>query len=201
MADEYNNEIRKVVIATGAVTTLAGSTLTGSADGTGSAARFDNPMGITTDGTNLYVADTYNNEIRKVVIATGVVTTLAGSTTYGSVNGTGSAASFHYPCGITTDGTNIYVADAYNNEIRKVVIATGVVTTLAGSTLSGSADGTGSVASFNYPMGITADGTNLYVSDTDNNEIRQVVIATGVVAPSPLNPERQHERHGLSRTL
>ena len=181
VADEYNNEIRKVVIATGAVTTLAGSTLTGSADGTGSAARFDNPMGITTDGTNLYVADTYNNEIRKVVIATGVVTTLAGSTTYGSVNGTGSAASFHYPCGITTDGTNIYVADAYNNEIRKVVIATGVVTTLAGSTLSGSADGTGSVASFNYPMGITVDGTNLYVSDTDNNEIRQVVIATGVV--------------------
>ena len=77
-------------------------------------------MGIATDGINLYVADEYNNEIRQVVIATGAVTTLAGSTTYGSVNGTGSAASFHYPCGITTDGTNLYVADEYNNEIRMI---------------------------------------------------------------------------------
>ena len=181
VADTDNNEIRQVVIATGAVTTLAGSTAIGSTNGTGSAARFYYPMGITTDGTNLYVSDTDNNEIRRVAIATGVVTTLAGSGSYGSTNGTGSAASFYYPMGITTDGTNLYVADEVNNEIRQVVIATGVVTTLAGSGSYGSVNGTGSAATFDYPMGITTDGTNLYVADEVNNEIRQVVIATGVV--------------------
>jgi len=103
-----------------------------------------------------------------------MVTTLVGSTTAGSANGTGSAASFFQPWGITTDGTNLYVADAFNNEIRKIVIATGVVTTLAGSTTSGSANGTGSTASFYSPMGITTDGTNLYVVDTGNNEIRKI---------------------------
>ena len=181
VADEYNNEIRKVVIATGVVTTLAGSGSQGSANGTGSAASFYYPSGITTDGIYLYVADEYNNEIRQVVIATGTVTTLAGSTASGSFNSTGSAASFHYPCGITTDGTNLYVADEYNNEIRKVVIATGAVTTFAGSTVSGSANGTGSAASFHSPWGITTDGSNLYIADSNNNEIRQVVIATGAV--------------------
>jgi sugar lactone lactonase YvrE len=181
IADKHNNEIRKVVIASGAVTTLAGSISGGHADGTGAAASFGDPVGITTDGTNLYVADLGNNEIRRVVIATGAVTTLAGSTSQGSADGTGAAASFNCPGGITTDGTNLYVADSGNNEIRKVVIASGVVTTLAGSTTAGYADGTGAAARFNSPGGITTDGTNLYVADYGNNEIRRIVIASGAV--------------------
>jgi DNA-binding beta-propeller fold protein YncE len=181
VADSGNDEIRKIVIATGVVTTLAGSPAYGSADGTGIAASFCYPEGITTDGTNLYVADTDNHSIRKIVIATGVVTTLAGSVTSGHADGTGSAASFYYPQGITTDGTNLYVADEDNHSIRKIVIATGVVTTLAGSTTSGHADGTGIAAGFCYPQGITTDGTNLYVADTYNHGIRKIVIATGVV--------------------
>ena len=92
MADSYNHKIRKIVISTGAVTTLAGSTSSGSTDATGTAAKFNYPKGITTDGTNLYVADFVNHKIRKIVISTGVVTTLAGSGSSGSTDATGSAA-------------------------------------------------------------------------------------------------------------
>ncbi len=183
VADTYNDTIRKVVIATGAVTTLAGTAgSTGSTDGTGAAARFYDPSGITTDGTNLYVADSWNHTIRKVVIATGAVTTLAGTPgSYGFADGTGAAARFLNPTGITTDGSNLFVADSYHT-IRKVVVATGAVTTLAGTAGSiGSTDGTGAAARFFYPSGITTDGTNLYVTDSGNDTIRRVVIATGAV--------------------
>ena len=181
VADSANNEIRKVVIATGAVTTLAGTTTAGHSDGTGGAASFSFPSGIACDGANLYVTDYHNHEIRKVVIATGAVTTLAGSLTHGYADGTGTAASFYYPDGIATDGTNLYVADSLNNEIRKVVIATGAVTTFAGTTTYGYTDGTGTVARFSGPEGIATDGTNLYVGDTINSEIREINIATAAV--------------------
>ena len=183
VVDMYNQTIRKVVIATGAVTTFAGSVgVIGSTDGTGVAARFNYPYGITTDGVNLYVADAGNYTVRKVAIATGAVTTLAGSAgTSGVTDGTGTAALFDAPGGITTDGVNLYVLDTYNHTIRSVVIATGVVTTLAGNGAAGSTDGSGDIAEFNLPSGITTDGTNLYVADTDNNSIRKVVIATGAV--------------------
>ena len=103
-----------------AVTTLAGTGSSGSANGTGTSASFYNPFGITTDGTNLYVGDTKNHLIRQIVISTGVVTTVAGTGSSGSANGTGTAASFYYPIGITTDGTNLYVADISNHLIRKI---------------------------------------------------------------------------------
>jgi len=184
VGDFYNSIVRKIVIATGAVTTLAGTAgVTGSTDATGPAASFDNLEGITTDGINLYVTDRDNSTIRKVVIATGAVTTLAGTAgVTGSTDATGAAASFNWPMGITTDGTNLYVSDSGNFTFRKVVIATGAVTTLAGTAgTRGSADGTGTAASFDYPMGITTDGTSLYVGDYANSTIRRIVIATGVV--------------------
>lgn len=184
VADLFNNSIRKIVISSGEVTTVAGSsdpTISGTADGIGSAARFNHPYGITTDGTSLYVSDYSNHMIRSIDIATGTVTTLAGSATPGSSNGVAAAASFYYPSGITTDGTNIYVADSGNSTIRKIVIATGTVTTLAGSGASGAADGTGTAASFNLPEGLTTDGTSLFITDSANNNIRKVDIATGAV--------------------
>jgi len=187
VSDTYNHLIRKIVISTGVVTTLAGTGSSGSADNsTGTLASFKDPMGITTDGTNLYVADFSDHVIRKIVISTGVVTTVAGKLwggagDPGSANGTGTSASFYNPRGITTDGTNLYVADKGNHLIRKIVISTGVVTTLAGTGSSGSANGTGTSASFKGPCGITTDGTNLYVSDTYNHLIRKIVISTGVV--------------------
>ena len=104
----------------GAVTTVAGTGSSGSANGTGTSASFSNPSGITTDGTNLYVADHDNHLIRQIVISTGVVTTVAGTVSSGSANGTGTSASFNNPHGITTDGTNLYVADMSNHLIRKI---------------------------------------------------------------------------------
>lgn len=184
VVDATYNNIRKVVIATGVVTTIAGTTgAYGSVDGTGSAARLFSPRSITTDGTNLYVGDNGNYTIRKIVLATGTVTTIAGTASVsGSVDGTGAAARFNNLRGITTDGTNLYVADYGNNTIRKMVLATGVVTTIAGTAgTTGSVDGTGAVARFNSPIGITTDNTNLYVSDIANNTIRKIVISTGVV--------------------
>lgn len=167
-----------------AVSTVAGDAGTsGSTDDTGTAAEFNSPGSITTDGTNLYIADGTNHTIRQMVISTGVVTTLAGTaSSSGSTDGTGSAARFYFPNGITTDGTNLYVTDYGNQTIRQIVIATGVVTTLAGTVSStGTTDGTGSAARFNYPGSITTDGTNLYVSDYLSHTIRKVVITTGVV--------------------
>ena len=164
---------------TTAVSTLAGSGVSGFVDGTGTAALFSRPTGVTTDGTNLYVVDATNNVIRKVVIATGVVTTLAGSGLSGKVDATGTAASFASLGSITTDGTNLYVTEIY--DVRKIVIATGVVTTLAGSgTTSGNQiDGTGTLATMSGGGSITTDGVNLYL--TDLGKIRKIVIATGVV--------------------
>ena len=169
VADTENNTIRKIVISTGAVTTLAGTAgLSGSTDGTGAAARFNQPHGITTYGDNLYVADTGNYTIRKIVISTGEVTTIAGTAgSSGSADDTGAAARFYWPMGITIDGANLYVADTGNHTLRKIVISTGMVTTLAGIVgIPGSADGTGSAAYFYEPAGITTDGTNLFVADT-----------------------------------
>ena len=183
VTDKLNNEIRKVVISTGAVTTLCGSTTTGHADGTGAAASFSNPSGIAYDGNgNLYVSS--NNAIRKIVISTGAVTTLCGIySSIGNADGTGAAASFNGPGGIACDEIgNLYVADQLNNEIRKVVISSGAVTTLCGSTASGSADGTGAAASFDFPREIAYDGNGiLYVTDGNNDEIRKVVISSGAV--------------------
>ena len=179
-----NNTIRKITPA-GVVSTLAGlAGSSGSADGTGSAARFCYPYGVAVDGSgNVYVADTDNYTIRKITPA-GVVSTLAGlAGSSGSADGTGSAARFDYPYGVAVDGSgNVYVADSGNNTIRKITPA-GVVSTLAGMAgSSGSADGTGSAARFNYPTGVAVDGSgNVYVADTGNNTIRKITPA-GVVS-------------------
>ena len=184
VVDTSNHTIRQVVISTGAVTTLAGTAEErGNTDNTtGTAASFKWPKGITTDGTNIYVADSSNHLIRQIVISTGAVTTLAGGGSGTSTDDTGTAASFSIPQGITTDGTNLYVADSSNHKIRKIVIDNATVTTLAGTGSPGSTDNTpGTSASFNEPLGITTDGTNLYVADTKNHLIRQIVISTRAV--------------------
>ena len=175
--------IRRVVIATGTVSTIAGTNGSlGSADGIGAAARFSVIQGVTTDGTNVYVADSNNHTIRRIVIATGAVSTLAGTAgVSGSTDGIGAAARFSMPAGITTDGVNLYVADTLNSRIRKIVLATSVVTTLAGSA-PGIADGVGTAAAFVFPSGITTDGASLYVADTNVQTIRKITPTSGTLA-------------------
>jgi sugar lactone lactonase YvrE len=175
VADSYNNNIRKITTA-GVVTTLAGSSTSGYADGTGTAASFSFVTGLAVDSNgNVYAADVNNNCIRKITPA-GVVSTFAGSTTSGAANGVGSSASFNLPWGVAIDTSgNLIVADGGNNSIRLITPA-GIVTTIAGSTTAGSADGVGSNASFNSPWGVAVDTSgNVYVSDQGNFTIRKLV--------------------------
>lgn len=179
IADRLNNRIRKITPA-GVVSTFAGSGNFSFADGTGTLAKFFQPEGLAIDASgNLFVADTYNNRIRKIT-PSGVVTTLAGGT-LGYADGMGAAAQFDLPCALTLDALgNIYVADTSNNRIRKVT-AGGVVTTLAGST-AGYVDGTGTSALFHYPTGIAIDAIgNLYIADSHNDRIRKINIV-GIVS-------------------
>jgi sugar lactone lactonase YvrE len=179
VADTDNDTIRKIAVSTGAVTTLAGlAGNEGAADGTGSVARFNNPAGVAVDGSgNVYVTDTLNNTLR-MVAASGLVSTLAGSPgTAGSIDGTGSGALFQGPQGLAIDiSGNLYVADTNNQTIRKLVPSTGAVTTLAGlAGNSGSVDGLGSAARFNFPSGVAVDWSgNVYVADTGNHTIRTI---------------------------
>jgi sugar lactone lactonase YvrE len=183
VADAVNSTVRKITPA-GMVSTLAGSArVTGSADGSGAAARFNTPYGVAIDGAgNAYVADTYNNTIR-VITPAGVVSTLAGSAgVVGSADGTGAAASFNGPSGVATDGVgNVYVSDMYNNTIRKITSA-GVVSTFAGSAgAGGSTDGIGAAASFSLPFGLATDAVgNVYVVDMGDSTIRKITPAGAV---------------------
>jgi hypothetical protein len=179
----FSNSCAFTVIPAVTVSTFAGAYgILGTTDATGTAARFGSPRGITSDGTNLYLVDYSNYNIRKIVIATGEVTTLAGSGGSGSTDGTGTSATFNGLGGIACDGANLYVSEYNEQVIRKIVIATGVVTTIAGTAGSpGSADGLGTAASFNYPEGLATDGSHLYVADRANNTIRSILLSTGAV--------------------
>lgn len=123
VADEWNHLIRRVT-PTGLVTTIAGNGTIGSQDGTGAGATFNYPWDITVDNNDdMYVADGFNNVIRKIT-PTGVVTTYVGTAgTSGANDGTGPIATFNGATGVAYyEGTNeIYVADAYNELIRKII--------------------------------------------------------------------------------
>jgi sugar lactone lactonase YvrE len=134
-------------------------------DGIGSQAKFFSPMGITIDANNnLYVADTYNNRIRKIT-PNGVVTTYAGSGIAGYADGNSNVAQFNKPCGLTIDDFgNLLIADKENHRIRKIT-PTGIVTTFAGSGVQGDAIGLNSNAMFDAPTQIAIKGGWVYVSD------------------------------------
>jgi len=159
------------------ITDFAGMVSQGSAEGSGTAASFNQPAGLASDAAgNVYVADSGNNTIRKIT-PLGVVSTLAGTAgSYGSADATGPIASFKMPSSVATDAAgNVYVADTTNSTIRKIT-PLGVVSTLAGTPgVLGSADGQGSAASFRNPYGVAADSAgNVYVADTGNNTIRKI---------------------------
>ncbi|HEY4416495.1 MAG TPA: immunoglobulin domain-containing protein [Verrucomicrobiae bacterium] len=194
VTDQNNQSIRAITLSSGAVVTFAGASgVSGSTDDPANAlnARFNTPKGIAVDGNgNIYVADTGNFTVRKVAAGGGATTTLAGLVNIrGFADGAGNAATFSQlsamspfggPCGLAVDGTGtIYVTDQGNHLIRKITAA-GSVTTLAGlAQVSGSSDGAGNVAGFNFPAGMAVDNTGtLYVADTANHTIRRGVNAS-----------------------
>ena len=183
VADTANHVIRKVTPA-GVVTTVAGTAgLRGTADGTGPAARFSDPMSITLDSQgNLFVADFSNSLIRKITPA-GVVTTFAGIIGAGgpAIDGPGATAQFEGPLGIAIDAAdNLYVADEFNHSIRKITPAA-VVSTFAGQNgVSGDNDGTGTGAHFNAPNSVAVDSAgNVYVGE--GSSVVRKISPAGVV--------------------
>ena len=200
VSDTDNNTIRKIVASTGQVTTIAGLAATpGSTDGTGSAALFNKPSGVAIDNLgvaidnagNVFVADTLNHTLRKIT-SLNSVSTIAGSTGQGgSTDGSANAARFQGPQGLaffkvtSATGTESYlfIADTNNQTIRKINLTTGLVTTVAGlAGNSGSTDGMGASARFNYPTDVAVDSNgNLFVADSDNHTIREI-LPSGLVS-------------------
>lgn len=168
-----SNRIRKIT-PEGNVTTLAGAK-EGFADGAGEHASFNTPSGLAIDADhNLYVADTGNNRIRKIT-PEGVVSTVAGDGTAGYADGPVAQARFNGPVGVTIDDQgNLYIADTYNDRIRKIS-TDGHVTTIAGGGNPGYADGPGDAARFDTPCGIVvAKDGSLIVADTGNRQLRKI---------------------------
>jgi DNA-binding beta-propeller fold protein YncE len=179
------NTIRKID-PQGVSTTLAGS-IEGYAEGSGKLAAFNTPSGIALDRKgNLYVADTGNNAIRKVS-PEGVVSTWAGTGLAGYQDGLGPAAQFNGPLGVAVapDGA-VYVADTYNDRIRRIA-PDGAVSTIAGGERAGNTDGPAAQARFDSPAGLAlAANGDLYIADTGNNAVRKLskdgVVSTVAVA-------------------
>ena len=158
------------------VSTLAGS-FQGFVDGPGATAQFHAPTDVACDGSgNVYVCDNLNYCIRKILVSTGVVSTLASGSQSGYLDGTSTVAQFKVPQGVACDASgNVFVGDYGNNRIRKIVASTGAVSTLAGTGVVGTTDGIGAVAQFKTPSGLACDASgNMYVADFGNNLIRVI---------------------------
>jgi large repetitive protein len=190
IADFESNRIRRIDHATGIITTVAGNGTKGFSGDSGQAtsAELNAPYGVALDTAgNLYIADTENFRIRKVVLATGIITTVAGTGTLG-FSGDGELATsgqISYVYGLATDAQgNLYIGDDSNFRVRKINAVTDIITTVAGNGSGGyGGDGGPAVSAqlFGY-LAPALDGSgNIYISDTNNNRIRKVNAATGII--------------------
>ncbi|HKR06554.1 MAG TPA: T9SS type A sorting domain-containing protein [Bacteroidia bacterium] len=192
VCDNNNCLIRKIDVAAGTVSTVAGvyNAFSFADNANGLLAMFNQPTDLTIapGDSVLYVSDTENHIIRKINLLTTAVTTIAGTpVSYGSTDGIGAAAKFHNPKGIciSGNGVRLYIADAGNNKIRKIELANLMVSTVAGNGIASYIDNTnGLTASFNIPQGLCAlsNDSLLYIDDTFNNRIRQINLTTTEVS-------------------
>ena len=188
IADTHNHRIRKLDLITNLITTIAGTTPGFSGDtGPATAAHLNLPTAITLDtNQNLYLADTANHRIRRID-TNGTITTIAGNGTqgYSGDSGQAIAASIDSPTGLAVDSlSNLYLADTHNHRIRKIIVSTGIITTIAGTgALGQSGDATlATNAQLALPHGLTIDPQgNLYLADTDNHRIRRIDAITGII--------------------
>src|SRR6267143_711547 len=191
IADYNNHRIRKVAAATGIITTVAGNGGASFAGDGGAAtsASLNYPFGVALDASgNLYIADQSNYRIREVAAATGIITTEAGNGSPGFAGDGGAAtsASLSFPRSVALDaGGNLYIADYFNQRIRKVDAASGIITTVAGNGGIGAFAGDGGTAtsaSLNRPSGVALDASgNLSIADSFKQRIRKVDAASGII--------------------
>ncbi|MBU2008400.1 MAG: hypothetical protein KJ624_00900 [Chloroflexi bacterium] len=187
IADSGNNRVRRVDLATGTITTLAGNGAVGSGGdgGPATAAQLNNPIGLALGSGNLYIADSGNNRVRRVDLATGTISIFAGSGTagFGGDGGPATAAQLNNPNALTLDSANLYISEGIGNRIRRVDLATGTMTTFAGTGAGGFAGdgGPATAAQLNTPIGLAVDSANLYIGDSQNNRVRRVDLATGTI--------------------
>ena len=181
VASSRNNTINQVDIASRSIGVVAGKTFQqGSNDGTGESARFNSPDGMTMVGQDLYLCDTNNSDIRKINVASKVVSTIAGTANIaGTEDAKGSAAHFNLPTQIASDGKSLYVADSGNSSIRRINLSDMAVKTIGGqSGTPGKADGPATKSLFSGPRGVAVDTKYVYVSDTGNGMIRKIDISS-----------------------
>lgn len=184
IADSGYGRIRKVD-ASGNITTVAGGNYGALGDGGLATDASLNPRGVVADGAgNLYIADSQNHRIRRVDAATKIITTVAGNGTQGSSGDGGQAtnASLYYPQGVSLDGAGaLYIADTQNNRIRRVNLSSGVISTVAGGGTAGwpafGDGGQATGATLNYPSGVFADGSGLYIAEGGYSRIRKVDVS------------------------
>jgi trimeric autotransporter adhesin len=190
VADTYNHCIRMVMTSTGIITTVAGDGVLGySGDGgPATSAALSYPYGVAVDESgSIYIADTGNNCIRMVMTTTGIITTVAGDGVSGSSGdgGPATSAGLMNPSDVAVDGSgNIYIADTSNNRIRMVTKSTGIISTVAGTGVTGySGDGGPAIsAALSFPSCVAVDELgNIYIADAENNCIRMVMTSTGII--------------------
>ena len=212
-ADAGNNRVRKLDRTSGVVTTIAGTGVSGFSGDGGSAlaARLDGPTGIALDPAgNLYIADGTtggHNRIRKVDAGTSVITTITGngSQRFSGDGGLATQAQFHSLGGLATDASgNLYIADNYNNRIRMVSAATGIISTVAGNGAAGlTGDGGRAVdAELDNPLSVAVDADgDLYIADSENFRIRRVNLATGAIVTAGDTVVYRDTQHGFPCAL
>jgi hypothetical protein len=192
--DQDNYVLRKVTAATGIITTVAGGG-TGCAgetddvgDGCPATSASENGDGLALDSAgNLYFGDTGDSRVRKIDMATGIITSIAGTGTAGYTGdgGPATSAELYYPIAVWFDAAgDLYIADYGASVVRKVAAATGIITTAVGNGTAGySGDGgPATQAELDAPGGVKFDNIgNLLIADTSNNAIREVSAATGII--------------------
>lgn len=176
VAEGSNNRIRKVDIATGQTSLVAGDGIISFVDGVGSAAAFNGPysVDITSDGKTLYVADKYNHAIRKIDLATNRVTTVVGKGVIGKKDGAFSGAYLAIPEYVQEENGVLYWTEAGTHTVRAAFLSSQQVVTLSGNTSRGYSDGAGVDAEWNNPKGFAFRAGKIYVADSTNDVIRTI---------------------------
>ncbi|HLE39501.1 MAG TPA: NHL repeat-containing protein, partial [Acidimicrobiia bacterium] len=190
IADFFNHRVRRVDAGTGLISTIAGIGTAGfSGDGAAATdAKLNSPYGVAVDGAgNVFIADTSNHRVRRVDVGTGLISTIAGTGTFG-FSGDGAAATsakLNSPFGVAVDGVgNVFIADSSNHRVRRVDVGTGLISTFAGTgTFGFSGDGAAATsAQLYYPYGVGVDGAgNVYIADSSNRRVRRVDVGTGFI--------------------